>query len=158
MTKKVYRTALGKPVDMGALMLKNEEVRAVGNMGVNARGDRVDSRGRSVESRNRQVTKQYQKQTNSNVVDEPVRTNAQERIVPVVQPGQPLPKAKEPKTSAPQFVDPVEKEVPSATSNVLTDVQTGGLADAIARARQIKQEPLKTPRQQAQTRPGVTKI
>ena len=43
MTRKVYRTANGKMVDLGALQLQNENVRAVGNMGVNARGDIIDS-------------------------------------------------------------------------------------------------------------------
>ena len=42
MTKDVYRTAQGKPLDMGALRLQNEQVRAVGNMKVNARGDIVN--------------------------------------------------------------------------------------------------------------------
>jgi hypothetical protein len=39
MTKDIYKSAKGKPVDMGALRLKNEKERAVGNMKVNARGD-----------------------------------------------------------------------------------------------------------------------
>ena len=41
MTKDVYKSSRGKPVDMGALRLKNENERAVGNMKVNARGDAV---------------------------------------------------------------------------------------------------------------------
>ena len=41
-----HRSAMGKSVDMGALMKKNEHVRAVGNAGVNARGDTIDSMGR----------------------------------------------------------------------------------------------------------------
>ena len=64
MTKKIYRTAQGKIVDLGALQLQNENVRAVGNMGVNARGDLVDSRNRSISSKNQQVANQYRKQTN----------------------------------------------------------------------------------------------
>ncbi len=40
-----YRTAMGKTVDMAALTAKNEKVRAVGNMSVNARGDTIDARG-----------------------------------------------------------------------------------------------------------------
>jgi len=50
MTKKVYRTARGKTVDLGALQIQNEETRAVGNMKVNARGDRIDADGNVVES------------------------------------------------------------------------------------------------------------
>ena len=39
MTKDIYKSSRGKSVDMGALRLKNEKERAVGNMKVNARGD-----------------------------------------------------------------------------------------------------------------------
>jgi hypothetical protein len=63
MTKQVYKTAQGKAIDMGKLMLQNEHVRAVGNMGVNARGDLLDSHNKVVASKNRQVNKQYNKQT-----------------------------------------------------------------------------------------------
>jgi hypothetical protein len=65
MTRKIYKSAMGKTVDMGALILQNEQVRAVGNMGVNAAGDLVDSNNQVIDSRNRQVQRQYNKQTNS---------------------------------------------------------------------------------------------
>ena len=42
MTNEVYQSANGKKVDMGALRLQNEKVRAVGNMRVNARGDVIN--------------------------------------------------------------------------------------------------------------------
>ena len=63
MSKEVYRSANGKPVDMGALRLKNEKVRAVGNMKVNARGDMIDDMNRVISSKTDQVNKQYNKQT-----------------------------------------------------------------------------------------------
>ena len=62
MSKEVYRSANGKPVDMGALRLKNEKVRAVGNMKVNARGDEINENGKVIRKKNEQVNKQYQKQ------------------------------------------------------------------------------------------------
>ena len=62
MTKDVYKSARGKAVDMGALRLKNEKERAVGNMKVNARGDAVDDKNVPVQSRPQQVHKQYQQQ------------------------------------------------------------------------------------------------
>lgn len=65
MTKQIYKTAQGKAIDMGKLMLQNENVRAVGNMGVNARGDLLDSHNRVISRKNRQVNKQYNKQTTS---------------------------------------------------------------------------------------------
>ena len=58
MTKKIYRSAMGKTVDIGALMLQNETTRAVGNMGVNARGDVVNNQNQIIEKRARQVQRQ----------------------------------------------------------------------------------------------------
>jgi hypothetical protein len=63
MTNEVYRSANGKTVDMGALRLQNEKVRAVGNMRVNARGDVINDNNEVIRTRNEQVSKQYQKQT-----------------------------------------------------------------------------------------------
>ena len=62
MTKQVYKTARGKNIDMGALRLQNEHVRAVGNMKVNARGDLLDDAGRVITSKPEQVNSQYDKQ------------------------------------------------------------------------------------------------
>ena len=63
MAGKIYKTALGKPVDMGKLMLQHEKVRAVGNMKVNARGDMVDDMNRVISTKAEQVNKQYKTQT-----------------------------------------------------------------------------------------------
>jgi hypothetical protein len=65
MTSKVYKTAQGKTVDMGRLALQNENVRAVGNMKVNARGDIVDDMNRVISKKTDQVQKQYNNQTNN---------------------------------------------------------------------------------------------
>jgi hypothetical protein len=62
MTRKVYKSAMGKSVDIGALILQNEQVRAVGNMGVNAAGDVIDSANRVIAQRTRQVQRQNQRQ------------------------------------------------------------------------------------------------
>ena len=43
--RQVYRSARGKEVDMAKLSLKNELTPAVGNMKVNARGDRLGPGG-----------------------------------------------------------------------------------------------------------------
>jgi len=151
MTKKVYRSAQGKIVDLGALLLKNENTRAVGNMRVNARGDVLDSNNRSVASRNQQVNKQYNRQV-TNVSDTQVltsRRHAREMAEADVLPQE---------TSAPaveEFQEPVIEQPAPVDASGLPE---GGLAAAIAKARQIKQEPLKTPRQQSQEKSGVNKI
>jgi len=57
----IYRSAMGKPVDMSALLQKNEKVRAVGNMKVNARGDTIDAHGRIVQPVTEKVSSAYAK-------------------------------------------------------------------------------------------------
>lgn len=59
MAGNVYRTANGKSLDMRALALKNETVRAVGNMKVNARGDVIDDNNQIIRTKPNQVHKQY---------------------------------------------------------------------------------------------------
>ena len=142
MTQRTYRTAQGKIVDLGALQLKNENVRAVGNMSVNAKGDLIDSTNRSISSRNDQVSKQYKKQT-TNVTDDAV-VSSKKSVKP--DPMSVLEIPAPPEDFEDDFIKTEEAE-PAV-----------GLAAAIARARQVKQEPLKTPRQVAQAQAGVKKI
>jgi hypothetical protein len=76
MAQKIYKSAMGRVVDIGALMLENENVRAVGNMNVNARGDTLDSANRVVESKTKQVQKHYQKQSTNTAAMEPTTSTA----------------------------------------------------------------------------------
>jgi len=55
----VYRTAQGKMLNMDNLRLQHEKERAVGNMGVNARGDQIDNKGNIVRGRNDLVRDRY---------------------------------------------------------------------------------------------------
>jgi len=140
MTRKVYRTAQGKMVDLGSLQLRNETVRAVGNMKVNARGDLIDSNNRAINSRNQQVDRQYRRQT-TNVSNTPLKHGRTETAAADI----PTP----PEDFQDDFVKPADSAAPAAS---------GGLAAAIARARQVRQEPLKTPREIAQHQEGVQKL
>ena len=74
MTKKVYKTSQGKTIDLGAIQLQNENVKAAGNMGVNARGDKVDAQNKSIDSKNASVKRHYKKQTRANVRDDVVNS------------------------------------------------------------------------------------
>ena len=58
------RSALGKEVNMGALIARNEKARAVGNMNVNARGDLVDSNNNVITSANKRVETNYNQTVN----------------------------------------------------------------------------------------------
>jgi hypothetical protein len=143
MSRKIYKSAQGKTVDLGALLLQNESVRAVGNMNVNARGDTVDSTNRVIDQKNRQVQRQYQKQaslTSNNMP--PTTSNRAARQV-----RQPTVEA-ETQESVDNFVSTVEEKI--STSG---QIPRGGLAAAIARSREVKQDLEKTPRQLAQENP-----
>jgi hypothetical protein len=140
MSRKVYKSAQGKTVDLGALLLQNESVRAVGNMNVNARGDTLDSTNRVIDQKNRQVQRQYRKQTSPASNDLPPTTsNRAARQSPQNVVEEPAP------FETPEIVSAVEQKV-SATAQI----PRGGLAAAIARSREVKQDLEKTPRQLAQ--------
>lgn len=150
MTRKIYKSAMGKTVDLGALLLQNETTRAVGNMNVNARGDILDSTNRVTETKNRQVQRRYNKQTN--VSAGPVTTSTRAAKHPAIQ----------------EFTDTFEDLPEDDTEDILPepaqiqpapvdDAPRGGLAAAIARSREVKQELEKTRRQQQQAQ-GVRKI
>jgi hypothetical protein len=128
MTRKIYRTAQGKIVDLGALQLQNEHVRAVGNMNVNARGDLLDSQNKPIDSRNRQVARNYKKQV-TNVQDSNVYANKQkaQNLSADIQADIPVP---------PEDFD--ENISRKDLESQPTDTNTGGLAGAIARARSAK--------------------
>ena len=199
MTSKIYRTAQGKTVDLGTIMLQNEHVRAVGNMKVNARGDKIDNTNRVVETRPERIQRQNDRST-TNVSAAPVHTSSQKAkqnipTTPAVDPT-PTPPVVEIKTSAPAVeLDPPVVEAPppqaitpppvkrslnttapkSSTKPAVdptpapvvaktttppaesTQTQPGGLASAIARSREIKQDLDRTRRQTAQDS-GVRKI
>lgn len=133
MTRKTYRTAQGRTVDLGALQLQNENIRAVGNMGVNARGDLLDSYNRPIASRNSQVSRQYQRQV-TNVTDDRVVSR---QVKPEVE----IPVPPE------DFDDNFDRQesTSQAQTPAPTSASSGGLAAAIARAREVKQELITPP-------------
>jgi hypothetical protein len=147
MTSKVYRTAQGKAVDLGTIMLQNEHVRAVGNMNVNARGDKLDQNNRVIETKPRQIQRQNARITN--VSAEPVQTSATKAKKARRE------KAQAEAHHAVHTPTPALEPTPVAVSappaqNIATPgkIPEGGLAAAIARQREVKQELEKTRRQQ----------
>jgi hypothetical protein len=164
MTNKVYKSAQGKSVDLGTIMLRNEHVRAVGNMKVNARGDVLDSNNCVVETKARQIQKQNDRIT-TNVSASSVQTsskkvqksaiNVEPTPVPVVEVAPDLPPVPVVEVAPDLPPVPVVEVAPDLPPS--TDPVPGGLAEAIARSREIKQNLEKTRRQQAQDK-GVRKF
>jgi hypothetical protein len=60
MTRKVYRTMLGKEIDMDSLMARNETMPAIGNVKVNARGDELGPNGEIIRKKEDIVGQYYE--------------------------------------------------------------------------------------------------
>jgi len=154
MTQKIYRTAKGKSVDFGSLRLQNEHVRAVGNMGVNTRGDRIDANGNVIDSANDQLQRRIQRQ--SNVSDGPVHTST--RAQQEEQNAAAMATSVSMSSPAPVAVDPLAAMMNTQSGKTVTTEETeNGLAAAIARSKTVKQELEKTAREKQQSQP-VRKI
>lgn len=152
MSNKIYRSALGKSVDMGSLLAKNETVRAVGNMGVNARGDEINKKNEQIASRAKQVNDHYRKQIRNQIIDEPIgiHTSTSNDVEEEIKSIDGL--------DTPLTTDNTVDE-PSNSQTLETPVtKPGGLASAIAKAREVEQKKLQTPREESRGKKGVNKI
>jgi hypothetical protein len=153
MVGKVYKTAKGKLIDIGSLLLSNENTRAVGNMGVNARGDQIDSKNQPISTRNEQVQKHYAKMHTGAVEDHPVYNSAAHASASAdLNVDEELVESPEP------IKENEEVSVPLVESPKPIEELGGGLASAIAKAKQLKQQVEKTPQQQRKEDAGVTRI
>jgi len=160
MTSKIYRSAQGKSIDLGTIMLQNETVRAVGNMKVNARGDKLDNNNRVIETKPRQIQRQNARATN--VSDAPVHTSGNKakkaKKAQAEQQSSTEHQHHHDETAPQEETTHVVAQPPS--QNVVatpSKIPEGGLAAAIARQREVKQELEKTRRQQQQAH-GLRKI
>ena len=130
MTQKTYRTAQGKVVDLGAMMVQNETVRAVGNMSVNARGDIIDSQDRVLATRGEQVNRNLNRQTNAN--PGPVPSSNRVPEAPKMTEAELLEMARKEREARREAVARGEKV------ELKGDAPTQGLAAAMARAEKLK--------------------
>ena len=151
MTKRVYKTAQGQLIDIGAIILQNETVRAVGNMNVNARGDLLDGNNRVIDQKNQQVSRQHKRlsQASSTVSTKPLHTStvAARQSRAAAQ----APVAPEPTLEPDQIAELVAIELEAGEPPpVLT-----GLASAIAKS---KQEKSKTSDTKIKSNPGENPV
>lgn len=118
---KMYRTAMGKAVDIDMVRLANEDVIAVGNMRVNARGDELGPGGKVIKPR-AQAMKEFHK------LNTPVAT--EDEIVSSA------PSIKKPSG---KIAQPTADDTPVATSSTYVKPR-GSFAEAIAEETEVKQE------------------
>jgi len=93
--KRMYRTMQGRMVDIEKLRAANENVQAVGNMNVNARGD-ILGPGGQIATKKETVIKKYYEQPRGMVDDTPARAK-------------PTPAPKTPPQKTVQTMTPVAK-------------------------------------------------
>lgn len=182
---KTYRTANGGKVDLGALILSNDNTRAVGNMGVNARGDHINSENKVIETRNEILQREYDNVIKNQPVDELPPTSLKhakkiEKEHAVLTKREANPEAVKQRPTKEELrnikqglpeatkdplpvAEPVEASPAPVREPLVLPTQTlkklpqGGLAAAIAKAKEIKEEPEKTARQLQQEQ-GVKRI
>jgi hypothetical protein len=134
---KTYRTAMGKTIDMGSMVLANENVRAIGNQKVNARGDIIDSNNNVVKTRQQQLAEQYS--TQGKKQNRP--TNAQkpraEKPAEAIKSKEPLP-APVPEEPVDFPEDVAEDDVEIVKEEPAKPVT--GLAAAIAKTKETKKQ------------------
>ena len=135
MTQKTYRTAQGRIVDLGAMMVQNETVRAVGNMKANARGDIIDNQGHVVATRGEQVNRNLNRQTNTN--SGPIPTSNRTPRAP--EPPK-LSEAEQLELNRKQRQAKREAIARGEKVELKGDAPTQGLAAAMARAEQLKDQ------------------
>ncbi len=138
---RVYKTARGKTIDMDKVKLANETVTAVGNMKVNARGDKLGVGGQIVAGRNQVMDRVYavsQKSTGGYSPNDPEVYAQQQSMMEASR-------AKELHDLATNLVKPTSIE-PSESDQTEAPQARGSLASSVAKTAVVKQEPIPDPK------------
>ena len=149
---KIYKTARGKTIDMDKVKLANETVNAVGNMKVNARGDRLGGGGKVVAGRNQVMDQVYAvnpapaRRTGGYSPNDPAVYAQQQSLVESNR-------AKELHDLATNLVQPTSIE-PVESTEPAVPAARGSLASSVAKPAVVKQEPMPNPK----TSNGPTRI
>jgi cell division septation protein DedD len=144
--KRIYTTAQGKQIDIESLRLANEESIAVGNMKVNARGDKLGAGGTIAETRNQTQDSYYRLNTpmpveiaheeQQQIVNQQVRSGAR------MSQGTPMPET----VVEQPVVEEISPEVTPATVEDPVPVLRGSLAASLAAPVTVKQQLIPDPR------------
>jgi hypothetical protein len=149
MSKNLYRSAMGKAVDIDALRLSNEETVAVGNMKVNARGDELGAGG-EISREKKEVMGEYYR-NNAIYTEERVEqirhTNARAGARLTTEGPDPDVFQNPIPNNAQLTVDPLLAELAEedARAEAVAPAKNlrGSLADAVAKTAVVNQELLK---------------
>jgi hypothetical protein len=129
MSKRVYKTANGKALNIDAIMSQNEESIAVGNMRVNARGDELGPGGKIERTRDKIMAEYYKLNT------------------PVASDYIPMPRETPKQDLVDDWVEPIliKEEAASQEQEEISKPLRGSLANSVAKTQPPKEpEPKKT--------------
>lgn len=134
---KIYRTAQGRELDIEKVRLQHENVPAIGNMRVNARGDQLGPGGKILRTREQIMDEHYK---TSNRAD-PNPSIARDGPVPTRSPrskDQPIPTSS--KGAAQKEFQPGTVLADSQAASENPNEPRGGLARAIKAAQEGKEK------------------
>jgi hypothetical protein len=148
---KIYKTARGKMVDIDKVKLANENTIAVGNMKINARGDKLGAGGQVIAGRNQIMDQIYAVPDAGFSPNDPTETIKQQEIMD--------------NSNAKDLHDLVNSlsvqkinEEPQDQANVEVAPQPrGALASSMAKTVSVEQKPLPKPLEQRKAR-GPSRI
>lgn len=139
---KIYKTARGKTLDMDKIKLSNERVTAVGNMKVNARGDKLGAGGKVIAGRNQVMDKIYSVEptTAGYSPNDPAAVMAKKEAIESRR-------AKQLHDLATNLVQTgsIETTVPAESTEKPST--RGSLASSVAKTATVVQEPLPNPKE-----------
>lgn len=134
---KIYKTARGKTIDMDKVKLSNERVTAVGNMKVNARGDKLGAGGQIIAGRNQVMDRVYNVESRKGYSPNDPEVFAQQQAIVEAS------KAKELHDLATNLVQSTSVE---PTEETAQPAARGSLASSVAKTVSVAQEPIPDPR------------
>tara|TARA_B110001454_G_C12692009_1_gene422699 strand:+ start:804 stop:1493 length:690 start_codon:yes stop_codon:yes gene_type:complete len=124
MAQREYTTASGKKIDFDTMQLKGEETIAVGNMGVNARGDRLGTGGDVIQTREEVMADYYRIHNGTIPEDKPIGGNDDDPVDDLIT------------------ADAVPPTIEADTDIDEDNISSEKLAQALAEtADEVKQEP-----------------
>jgi hypothetical protein len=149
---RIYKSAKGKMIDIDKVKLANENTIAVGNMKINARGDKLGAGGQVVAGRNQLMDQIYAVPDAGFSPNDPKETVKQQEIMDNN-------KAKELHDLVNSLSVQTTSAEPAATadSEQKTPQPRGALASSIAKTVSVEQKPLPKPMEQRKAR-GPSRI
>ena len=118
MSKRVYKTANGRTINIDAIMAQNEESIAIGNMRVNARGDELGPGGRIERTREKVMADYYKLNTPvaSDYIPMPRETPKRDMIDDWVEPVSAIQEIEQPVTQEPTATKPLRGSLASSVA------------------------------------------